>query len=223
MSEVDSAAKKQAIFLCLEGGEAVGKSNQIKLLEQLFEKNNISCLKTREPGGIKASEEIRSLIFSNNIDATTELLLFSASRHENIKQVIIPNFEKYDVILVDRFVLSTIIYQGILGNISLEEIIYLHEKFNFNLYPDLTIILDDSIERVMGRIQRRKELLQNRMDKFERKIHEKILQSFRNPTPLYRGTVEVIDGSNKSLLEVHESIVDLINNYFNMNITVDKT
>ncbi|MDR2008619.1 MAG: dTMP kinase [Alphaproteobacteria bacterium] len=214
---------KQAIFLCLEGGEAVGKSNQIKLLEKRFEENNLSCLKTREPGGVKASEEIRNLIFSNNIASITELLLFSASRHENIKQVIIPNFEKYDVILVDRFLLSTLVYQGILGNIPIEEIIYLHEKFNFNLYPDLTIILDDSIERVMGRIQRRRDGLKNRMDDFKPETHEKILQSFRNPTPLYRGKMEIIDGSNKSLMEVHENIVEIINNYFNMNITENKS
>ncbi|MDR0484490.1 MAG: dTMP kinase [Alphaproteobacteria bacterium] len=210
---------KQAIFLCLEGGEAVGKSNQIKFLEKLFEQNNLSCLKTREPGGIKVAEEIRNLIFSNNIEATTELLLFNASRHENIKQMIIPNFENYDVILVDRFLLSTIVYQGVLGNIPIDDIIYLHEKFNFNLYPDLTIVLDDSIDRVMKRLEKRKEFLQNRMDKInDRKYHETILQSFKSPTSFYRGNLEIIEGSDKSLLEVHKSIVSLINKYFNMNL-----
>lgn len=214
----NNADKKPTIFLCLEGGEAVGKSNQIRLLEKLFKQNNISCLKTREPGGIKSSEDIRNVIFSNEIESIAELLLFSASRHENIKKVIIPSFNKYDVILVDRFVLSTIIYQGILGKIDVNKIIDLHSNFNFNLYPDLTIILDDNIDRVMQRLNNRNKDAQNRIDQNSKDFHEEIMQSFRNPSEFYKGKFEVINGSDKSLLEVHSNIVDFINSYFNKNL-----
>jgi dTMP kinase len=210
--------QKQTVFLCLEGGEAVGKSNQIRLLEKLFKENNISCLKTREPGGIKSSEDIRNVIFSNDVDSITEFLLFSASRHENIKKVIIPNFNKYDVIIVDRFVLSTIIYQGILGGIDVNKIIDLHNNFNFNLYPDLTIILDDDIDRVMLRLNNRKKDLQNRIDKNSKDFHAEIIKNFRNPSEFYKGKFEVIDGSSKSLLEVHSAIVEFINSYFNKDL-----
>ncbi len=213
-----SEHKSHSVFLCLEGGEAVGKSHQIRLLEKVFKKSDISYLTTREPGGIKSSEDIRNVIFSNEIDSITELLLFSASRHENIKNVIIPNFEKFDIILVDRFMLSTIVYQGILGGISIDKIIDLHAKFNFNLYPDLTIILDDDINRVMSRLENRNKDFKNRIDHNSKDFHAKILESFREPSEFYRGTFEVIDGNNKSLLAVHHQVVDLINFYFDFNI-----
>lgn len=218
MTFYDNNPIKKSVFLCLEGGEAVGKSNQIRLLERAFQQSGVSFLKTREPGGVKASEDIRNVIFSNEIDAITELLLFSASRHENIKKVIVPNFGKFDVIIADRFVLSTIIYQGVLGKIPIDKIIDLHSNFNFNLYPDLTIILDDSIERVMARLENRNKDLQNRIDANSKDFHAKILENFRNPADFYKGRFEIVDGHDSSLIEVHHKIVDFINNNFNFNI-----
>ena len=102
-------------FIVIEGSEGVGKSSQIKNIRSYLSEHNIDHILTREPGGTKFGESMRSVILDeeNNTDNLTDALLFYASRYENYKKIIIPALEKGQTVICDRFHYSTLVYQGI--------------------------------------------------------------------------------------------------------------
>lgn len=218
---------KKTIFIALEGGEGVGKSTQIKHLQHTLQTNGYSVVITREPGGLASAEDIRNVIFNNNIANTTELLLFTASRHENIINNILPNLNKVDFIISDRFVLSSLVYQGVVGGYSIPLISQLHQIANNNLYPDLTIILDVNPKVALKRIINR-----NNLNKFDDKgvdYHKQIATGYRKYNDFYPYTTVVLDTSNESDLfyqqegnlsvnAIHKKIINSINTQFNLNI-----
>ena len=104
-------------FIVIEGSEGVGKSSQIKSITSFLEENKINYIVTREPGGTKFGESIRSIILDeeNNTDNLTDSLLFYASRYENFKKVILPALEANKTVICDRFHYSTLVYQGIVN------------------------------------------------------------------------------------------------------------
>ncbi|HDM32534.1 MAG TPA: dTMP kinase, partial [Deltaproteobacteria bacterium] len=106
------------MIISFEGGEGVGKTTQIRLLSSYLEKEHIPWVSIREPGGSPISERIRSLFLENDLDPRAELLLVLASRRVNIKKVIEPALSEGNIVIIDRFLDSTLVYQGILGDID---------------------------------------------------------------------------------------------------------
>jgi len=98
-------------FYALEGGEGSGKSTALKLLSAMLDKAGIDHITTREPGGTIDAEEIRNVIMRKEYDNTTEALLFAASRRVHLEQKIIPALNKGEVVITDRYVFSSIVYQ----------------------------------------------------------------------------------------------------------------
>ncbi len=144
---------KQGKFIALEGTEGVGKSTQVKLLCEYLEKKGVPYVLTREPGGCDISEKIRNIILDgNNVTMTdqTEALLYAASRTQHLHEVILPNLEKGKLVVCDRYVFSSIAYQGY-GRGILEFV----EKANSHAIetriPDLNIFLDLSPEEAFKR------------------------------------------------------------------------
>ena len=207
--------KNFAKFIAFEGAEAVGKSTQIKLLSKAFHNAKLDNILSREPGGCAPAEKIRDLIFNNHFNKISELLLFFASRHENIENIIKPNLQKNISVLCDRFVLSSLVYQGILLNIPIENILELHKLYNNNLFPDLTIIIDIKPENCLLRLQNRPH--NNKIDAKPKEFHEQIIESFRNYRNIYPAPTICIDG-NKDIYALHKEIVENINTCFNINI-----
>jgi dTMP kinase len=127
------------MFITFEGIDNTGKSTQVvKLCETLP-----NTVLSREPGGCGISEQIRSVIVQGTpetMDATTELLLFNASRREHIKQLIKPELDRGRIVVVDRYIDSTLAYQG--GSISQEVMLGFHRQLCFGLYPDLVFLID---------------------------------------------------------------------------------
>ena len=136
---------KKGIFITIEGGEVSGKSTQIKLLSKLLTKQNISHIVTREPGGTEIGEQIRKVLLQGNIqklDSYSEFLCFAASRREHLKKVILPALNENKIVICDRFLDSSYVYQGMVGGLNKEIISNIHDNFCFKKYPDLTILLD---------------------------------------------------------------------------------
>ena len=130
-------------FITFEGGEGAGKSTQAKLLAKSLSKIKEKNLLTREPGGSKLSEKIRKILVNSSdlkIYTDTELLLIYASRFQHLKEKIVPSLKKKTVIC-DRFVHSTYCYQSEIKHLS-TKIKFIHKHFAFNLYPDITILID---------------------------------------------------------------------------------
>lgn len=117
---------KKRLFIAFEGGEGAGKSTILDKIYDWMKDENIPCIKTREPGGIKISEQIRSVILDNNnteMDERTEALLYVAARRQHLVEKIIPALNEGKVVLCDRFIDSSLAYQGYARGIGMDEIL----------------------------------------------------------------------------------------------------
>ena len=151
-------------FIVVEGSEGVGKSSQIKIIEQYLIDNKIDYILTREPGGTSFGESIRDIILNddNNTEELTDSLLFYASRYENYKKIILPALDADKTVICDRYHYSTLVYQGIVGNNSSVKAI--HEIFDaiYSKMIDHIIYLYTTPKESFKRISKRSVT-----DKFE--------------------------------------------------------
>lgn len=130
-------------FITLEGPDGSGKSTIIKLLGEYLEEKGIDFIMTREPGGTPIGEEIRDIILDNkntNMGPETEALLYAASRGgQHVHEKIIPALEKDKLVLCDRFVLSSLAYQGVGRQLGIKEVKMINDFALKGIYPDLIL------------------------------------------------------------------------------------
>ena len=197
-------------FITFEGGEGSGKSTQAKLLSKSLSSINENNLLTREPGGTKVSDKIRKILVENknsNFSSDVELLLIYASRHQHLKEKIIPSLKEKTVIC-DRYIHSTISYQFDIKNFA-KKLDFFHQNFAFNLMPDLTILLDLAPDIGLKRSLK----IKNKETRFENKdkiYHEKIRKNFLRLSKKYKNMYKIDASSSKKV--IHKEIIDHINN-----------
>ncbi len=141
-------------FISLEGGEGVGKSTQAKALAEALRERGIDVVETREPGGSPGAEAIRALLLQGEIErwtAETEALLFAAARAELVAQVIRPALERGQVVVSDRFLDSSLAYQGGARGLGIDDVELVNSFATRGLKPDLTILLELSPEEAAAR------------------------------------------------------------------------
>ena len=185
---------KKGFFISFEGGEGVGKSTQIDLLKKDLINKQINVVSTREPGGTKEAEELRKFLVTGDKkawDSYSESLIFNAIRREHINKIILPAIENGAVVLCDRFIDSTIVYQGLVGEVSEKDLLELHKKYCYNLYPVITFFLDLSPQKGLNRAFERQNMFENRFEDLGLNYHKKILNGFntlqkRNPNRIIR-------------------------------------
>jgi len=171
-------------FLAFEGLDGSGKSSLMIALEKELQKRGISFYRTREPGGTPLGDEIRNMILRKEGPAPTsrtELLLYEASRSQHVDQVIRPKLQAGQWILCDRFAASSIAFQSGGRDISENEVVMLNNFATGGLMPDLTILLDLSVEESRKRRQGRGAQTGETEDRIESEadsFHEKVRQSF---------------------------------------------
>ena len=139
------------MIVSLEGGEGAGKTTQAALLKEYLEKQGRQVVSFREPGGSKLSENIRTLFLGCQMDAMTELMLVLAARRDNIKTLIEPAVSAGSVVIIDRFIDSTLVYQGIAGGLGTDSVQNLMKITHTWLEPDLTFLLDINPEIAFSR------------------------------------------------------------------------
>ena len=145
-------------FITLEGGEAVGKSTQARRLAAALHGRGVDVLETREPGGSAGAEAIRGLLLSGEVDRwgpAAEALLFAAARSDHVDRTILPALDEGRWVLCDRFVDSSIAYQGLVGSIGEARIRALHEVGSDGLMPDRTLLLHLDEAEASERMSRR--------------------------------------------------------------------
>jgi dTMP kinase len=133
------------LFIAFEGGDGAGKSTQAALLAEALESRGLTVLRTREPGGTSIGEKLRSLVLDHghgHIDAHTEALIFAASRAAHASQVIRPALERGEVVLTDRYIDSSVAYQGAGRDLGTDAVRSLNEWATAGLQPELTVLLD---------------------------------------------------------------------------------
>ena len=207
---------RKGFFISFEGGEGVGKSTQIDLLKKDLINKQFNVVSTREPGGTKEAEELRKFLVTGDKkawDPYSETLIFNAIRREHINKIILPAIEDGTVVLCDRFIDSTIVYQGMVGNVSEKDLLELHRKYCYNLYPDITFFLDLSPKKGLNRALKRKNTFENRFENLGINYHQKILNGFdtlqkKNPNRIIRINAE----KSKELIssEINSFIIRLL-------------
>lgn len=157
---------KKVNFITFEGPDGSGKSTvSKKVFEKLvsYFKNEKEFILTREPGGTDIAEDIRKIILSKDIDKRTETLLFAASRNEHVKKKIIPAIKNGKIVLCDRFIHSSLVYQGYFRDIGINEVLQVNKFGIGDFLPDLIFYLDVPVETSIKRLKELRENL-DRMD-----------------------------------------------------------
>ncbi len=203
------------VFISFEGIDGCGKTTQIKLLRKTLEDRGIKACITKEPGGTEAGKIIRKMLLDSRLflDSYTQLFLFVADRVQNLNEVIRPALEAGKWVLCDRFVESTLAYQGYGLGIDLGYIDYIHREVIGNTWPNVTFVLDCPVEVAKYRLERRRgeSMAQNGIscDRYETKtleFQEKLRKGYlelveRDPERIIR-----VDGS-KTETEVHALVL----------------
>jgi dTMP kinase len=141
------------VIISFEGGEGAGKTTNAAYLGSYLTSKGLPWLSFREPGGSSFSEEVRELFLKQDLDVMAELLLILASRAQNISRIIEPGLKEGAIIIIDRFVDSTLVYQGIVGGLGYERVKDIMEMTKTWIEPDLTFMLDVSPELGLSRIK----------------------------------------------------------------------
>ncbi len=196
------------IVIVFEGIESSGKTSHSRFVSKYLKKKKISHLLIREPGGSINSEKIRKLLLQNssNFDKKTDLLLYLASRNENIKKL--RNHYKKKIILIDRFVDSTIAYQHFGQGISLPLIKNINKHIIGNFKVNFTFLNIVSKKNMILRLKKRKKL--NRYDKFNSSFYQKVQNGFIKIAKKDKKKYQIIN-SNKDIKFNKEIIINKIN------------
>ena len=194
--------KTSGKLISFEGSEGSGKSTQIARLAAHFQKTQREVLTTREPGGTEIGEQIRNIIVHNSkgdeMCAETELLLFTAARAQLVREVIAPAIMRGAIVLSDRFLDSSTVYQGIGRNLAADPVAQINRFAVGNVMPDLTVVIDVPTEVSLARLRQRASDLPDRMERENLEFYTKVREGY---LVLARGMPErflVVDGTNSA-------------------------
>jgi dTMP kinase len=169
-------------FVTLEGGEGVGKSTQVEALAQALRDRGIKVTTTREPGGSPGAEAIRHLLLEGDVDrwtSETEALLFAAARSDLVARKIKPALDHGEWVLSDRFIDSSLAYQGGAGGVGMSTIMKLHEIGSGGLLPDRTLLLDMPVFDASWRTFARDDGVPDRFGRKKGSYHDSVAEAFR--------------------------------------------
>jgi dTMP kinase len=195
------SARPAGRFVSLEGGEGVGKSTQLRRLADALRARGIDVVETREPGGSPGAEAIRRLLLEGEVDrwtAETEALLFAAARSDHVARVIEPALQEGKWVLCDRFIDSSLAYQGGAGGVGLAAVRQLHEIGSHGFLPHRTLLLalppDEAAAREAARDR-------GNGDRFGRKssdYHTDVAASFRSLADQDPGRFRIVDATGQA-------------------------
>lgn len=189
----------RGLFITFEGGEGAGKSSQMIGLAQLLRSEGHDVLMTREPGGSPGAEAVRHVLLSGaaeSLGPSMEAILFAAARSDHVEQIIRPAVRSGAIVLCDRFMDSTRVYQGVTGNLEPDFIASLEKVTVNGMIPDLTIILDlDPVVGLARATARRGQEVPDRFEKETLEIHRRRRQGFLDIAAAEPERCVVVDAS----------------------------
>lgn len=191
----------RGLFIVAEGGDGAGKSSALACIAAMLQDSRYEVVMTREPGGTPEGIALRSLLLSNDgpaWDPAAEHLLMAAARAQHVRHVIRPAVEEGAIVLCDRFVGSTIAYQGAGRGLSEEFIRLVHSRTTGDMWPDLTLVFD--IDPAVGIARSRRRLddgsvNEGRFEDLDLAFHERVRRSFLDQAAAAPGRHVVIDAA----------------------------
>ncbi|MBW3098368.1 dTMP kinase [Pseudohoeflea coraliihabitans] len=192
-------SQDRGCFITFEGGEGAGKSTQIDRLASVLRRRGHDVLVTREPGGSPGAEAVRHVLLSSQAEefgVRMEAMLFAAARSDHVEEVIRPALEEGTVVLCDRFLDSTRVYQGVASNLEPQFLANLERIAVNGVTPDLTLILDVPTEIGLARARKRGGAAHpDRFEKEEASMHQKRREAFRELAQKEPQRCKLIDGT----------------------------
>jgi len=201
---------KKGLFITFEGSDGSGKSTQLKMAAEFFKNKGFEVVSTRDPGGTLLGLKIREILLHHDgkVASYCELFLYLADRAQHIEEKIIPALQEGKVVLCDRYVDSTLAYQGYARGIDTEEILMLNNIVAKSLMPDLTFVFDVSTEVAEQRVGETKDRLESEAKEF----HQKVRFGFLELTKKFPDRIKVID-ANQEIEKVHFDVIKILENY----------
>ncbi|MBO8461485.1 MAG: dTMP kinase [Firmicutes bacterium] len=200
------------MFITFEGPEGSGKSSVLDKICHQLEHDGFNVVKTREPGGTPISEQIRNIILdksNTNLEPRTEALLYAASRRQHLVEKIWPALKEGKIVLCDRYLDSSLAYQGNARGLGYENILAINNFATENTFPDLTILFDIQPELGLERISKNSNREVNRLDLEKLDFHKKVREGFLELAKKYPERFYIVDAS-QPFLDVCLEVYDLI-------------
>lgn len=197
---------KKGKFITVEGPEGAGKTTIIDMLASNLAEEGYQVLQTREPGGIEIAEQIRSVILdkkNTKMDPRTEALLYAAARRQHLAEKVKPALDEGYIILCDRFIDSSLAYQGYARGLGIEEVYSINSFAIEGMMPELTLYFDIDPEAGLDRINQHKGREVNRLDLEKLDFHHRVREGYLKLMELYPERIFKIDAS-KPLEEVYQ-------------------
>jgi dTMP kinase len=210
---------QRGFFITFEGSEGCGKSTQIQRLSVRLQEQKIPFLLTREPGGTPIGEEIRHLLQFNKIGHAmipeAELLLFTASRAQLARELILPALDSGTTVIADRFLDSTTVYQGVARQIDPAAVKFINDFAVGTCRPDITFVLDLAPEKARERMLQRKRAAEgeDRMEQQPADFYEAVREGYIKLAATEPQRIQLIDAS-KTVDEIEREIRERLRGYF---------
>ena len=186
------------VFITFEGGEGSGKTTIANMIQKTLAQEGYHVVLTREPGGVEIAEKIRDIIQDVkyiNMDRKTEALLYAASRRQHLVEKVIPALENDAIVICDRFVDSSMVYQGIARGIGIDEVYQMNLFATENILPKRTIFFDIQPEDGLKRVYENKDREVNRLDLENIDFHRKVYQGYLSLCDKFPNRIVKIDAS----------------------------
>ena len=190
-------------FITFEGADGSGKTTQIELIKKYLEEQGHEVLLTREPGGSNLGNKIREILlhYDGEVDSLCELLLYMADRAQHVKKVILPALEAGKIVLCDRYIDSSVSYQGYARGLDIERIMKLNTIATDGLEPDLTIVFDVETQTAIERVGEIKDRLEQEGIEF----HKKLRYGYLELAKRFPNRIKTVN-ANLSIDEVFEQV-----------------
>ena len=188
----------KGFLVSLEGPEGAGKTSVLEALIPVLENRGVEVLTTREPGGVLIGEKIREVILDpshTEMDPKTELLLYIASRRQHLVEKVLPALAAGKLVIMDRFIDSSVAYQGFGRGLDIDAIDWLNEFATDGLKPDLTLYFDIEVEEGLARIAANSDREVNRLDMEGLDLHRKVRRGYLSLLEKEADRIEKIDAS----------------------------
>lgn len=198
--------------MTIEGPEGSGKSLQIKEISKYLTSQNIDHIITREPGGVEIAEKIRNVILDvshTSMDARTEALLYASARRQHLVEKVFPALEAGKVVIMDRFLDSSLAYQGFSRGIGIEEVLSINKFAIGDYMPELTLLFDIRPEVGLSRIEANSDREVNRLDLETLEFHNKVREGYHKVRDMFPERIVTID-AEKTIPEVTADVVEVL-------------
>ena len=198
-------------FITLDGIDGGGKSTQVELLCRWIQESGYSYRTFRDPGSTRLGESLREILLHRQeipLAASSEMLLYMASRAQLVTEQLLPSLAESDFVITDRYLLANVVYQGSAGGLNPESIWQVGRIATQGLSPDLTIVLDLPVELAASRISRTRDRLESRGEEYFRRVR----QGFLEQHPFTGGRSLVVDASADAET-VHRQIVEAVRSF----------